>query len=279
MNRPAEELVAEFKKKTEKYVSLIDLAIEELLEEYSNTGLYEPMVYALEGGKRIRPLLLLLTTEVVGGDVGKALKASAAIELLHTESLIHDDIIDMTTIRRGKPAFHVSYDYYTSLLSADFVFGVILRISSQYMDKRIADGISEAALKMCDGEMEELKVRENGASINWEDYLRIAGNKTASLFEASTKIGAIIGNAGLETVEQLARFGYNLGLAYQMRDDIIDLNGSPILFRIKVEDSILNLLKKELKNRIEISRRMLEGLKECKAKEMLSYLISLIESV
>ena len=276
MSEYREALITEFKRRTGKYGRLVELALDELLEEYSDSPLYEPMLYALEGGKRIRPILLLLVSEAVGGEVWGALSASVAIELLHTESLIHDDIIDMATVRRGKPAFHVNYGYRTSLLTADFVFGIILKLASQYRDRRVADCISEAALRMCQGEMEELELGKGKGSISWEAYVKIAGDKTASLFEAAAKLGAVLGGADRELVERMAEFGYNLGLAYQMRDDLIDLEESPILKRIDSDRPVLELLKDEIERRVALAKEAIEGLRDCEAKELLAYLTDLM---
>jgi octaprenyl-diphosphate synthase len=116
--------------------------------------------------------------------------AATAIELLHTESIIHDDIIDEEKQRRGKPSFHVKYGYNSSILTADFVLGVILNISSKLKDPRIINELSNAATKMTEGEMMEIKLGKE-IDITEDDYIKVLEFKTASLFEASAKIGAI----------------------------------------------------------------------------------------
>lgn len=272
-----EDLILKLREENRHYIELIDRAINEVLGEFSGTRFYGPMLYALEGGKRIRPLMLLLVTEAVGGDARDALKASAAIELLHTESIIHDDIIDEGEVRRGRKAFHLSYGYNTSLLTADFVFGVILKIAGEYGDSRIPRSISEAALMMCEGEMEEIEVSSSGKRIGWPDYIRIVSNKTASLFRASSLIGAVIGGADERTVDKMGAFGRSLGIAYQIRDDLHDYDSSPLLSRVVVGGSLERVMKDEAKRYADLALGSLSCLEEGEAKDSLIKLVEVIK--
>ena len=137
--------------KMKHYVDKIDRGLARELEMYSGSRFHDPLVYATEGGKRIRPIILMMSAETVGYTDDHLLDAAVAVELLHTESMIHDDIIDEETSRRGKMTFHVRYGYSSSLLTADFVFAMILAIAARYKDKRVADEISSAALQMAEG--------------------------------------------------------------------------------------------------------------------------------
>src|ERR671917_97031 len=162
--------------------------------------------------------------------------AATAIELLHTESIIHDDIIDEENQRRGKPSFHVKYGYNSSILTADFVLGVILNISSKLKDPRIITELSNAATKMTEGEMMEIRL-SNEIDITEDDYIKVLEFKTASLFEASAKVGAIVGGGDEEQIHTMTSFGNLLGIAYQIHDDLIDWNNENRLFNMLVKKS------------------------------------------
>jgi len=134
------------------YAERADRALAEELEFYKHSRFHDPLVYAIEGGKRIRPVLLMLSAEAIGCKDDSVLGACVAVELLHTESIIHDDIIDEEQARRAKMAFHLKYGQSASLLTADFVFAMILAIAARYRDRRVSQEISGAALLMADGE-------------------------------------------------------------------------------------------------------------------------------
>ena len=218
------------------YLEKIDEALKRELDLYSWSEFHAPLRYACEGGKRIRPLILLLSAESVrskkptGPD---AYLAASAIELLHTESIIHDDIIDEENLRRGKPSFHVKYGYNSSILTADFVLGIILNIGSKLNSKSVVNELSNAATRMSEGEMMEIRLGKEH-EISEDDYIKVLEYKTASLFEASAKIGAIIGGGDEDQVRAMASFGNLLGIAYQIHDDLIDWNNENRLFNMLV---------------------------------------------
>lgn len=217
------------------YLAKIDDALKRELDLYSWSEFHAPLRYACEGGKRIRPLILVLSTECIRPKKTStdAYIAASAIELLHTESIIHDDIIDEENLRRGKPSFHVKYGYNSSILTADFVLGVILNIASKLSDKRIVNELSNAATRMSEGEMMEIRLGKE-VEISEDDYIKVLDYKTASLFEASAKIGAIIGGGDDDQVRAMTSFGNLLGVAYQIHDDLIDWNNENRLFNILV---------------------------------------------
>lgn len=252
------------------YAKMVDEALIGELQNYLGSDFYEPLKYALEGGKRIRPIILLLSNRVAGGCEADALKEAVAVELLHTESIIHDDIIDDETIRRGKPVFYVVYGFNTSLLTADFVFGIILSIVAR-SKKDIAEDLASAALQMCEGEIMEMKVEAEGGELPLEKYLSIVSKKTASLFEAAAKIGAKLASADEKVVEALSRYGYNIGIAYQIQDDILDWsNGSKIARRVKVGDGDVKKVLAELAAKYaDEAKTSLKDLPDCEAKQIL----------
>ena len=217
------------------YLAKIEDALKREVDLYSWSEFHAPLRYACEGGKRIRPLILVLSAECIKSKKLEpdAYLAASAIELLHTESIIHDDIIDEENQRRGKPSFHVKYGYNSSILTADFVLGVILNISSKLKDPRIINELSNAATKMTEGEMMEIRLGKE-MDITEDDYIKVLEFKTASLFEASAKIGAITGGGDEEQIHTMTSFGNLLGIAYQVHDDLIDWNNENRLFNMLV---------------------------------------------
>ena len=215
-----EELIRELEIRSEAYIMRFDKALIKVFDNHLWSSFHEPLLYATHGGKRIRPLILMLSAEAVGVPSTKTDLASVAVELLHTESIIHDDIIDEQIKRRDRDSFHKRYGNNTSILTADFVFGIILEIASRYNDPRVAKELSSAAIKMCEGEHRELNM--NARKVPWVEYLTVISEKTAALFQTSSKLGAIIGGGNEEEIDGLAGFGVNLGIAYQIHDDILD---------------------------------------------------------
>lgn len=215
-----EELIRELEIRSEAYIMRFDKALIKVFDNHLWSSFHEPLLYATHGGKRIRPLILMLSAEAVGVPSTKTDLASVAVELLHTESIIHDDIIDEQIKRRDRDSFHKRYGNNTSILSADFVFGIILEIVSRYNDPRVAKELSLAAIKMCEGEQRELNM--NARKVPWVEYLTVISEKTAVLFQTSSKLGAVIGGGNEEEIDGLAGFGVNLGIAYQIHDDILD---------------------------------------------------------
>ena len=249
-NLEANPLIEQFR----EYLSKINDALKRELELYSWSEFYAPLKYACDGGKRIRPLILVLSAE--SAKVGKVnssklgedtFMAATAIELLHTESVIHDDIIDEENLRRGKPSFHVKYGYNSSILTADFVLGIILNIGSKLNNPRVLSELSNAAIKMSEGEMMEIKLAKD-PKIREDDYIKVLEHKTASLFETSAKVGAILGEGEEDEIRAMATFGNLLGIAYQIHDDLIDWNNEDRLFNILVKK---NDQSKEFVDRME----------------------------
>jgi len=222
------------------YLSKIDNSLMSELGRYSWSEFYGPLIYACEGGKRIRPLILLLAAESIkisnrdnSNLTDDIFLAASAIELLHTESVIHDDIIDQENLRRGKPSFHVKYGYNSSILTADFVLGIILNIGSKINNPTVSGELSKAAIKMSEGEMMEIQMGKN-PEISIRDYIQVLEHKTASLFEASSKIGAILGGGTEDEIHSMAAFGHLLGIAYQIHDDLVDWNNEDRLFNVLI---------------------------------------------
>ncbi|MDW0330419.1 MAG: polyprenyl synthetase family protein [Nitrososphaeraceae archaeon] len=225
------------------YLSKINEYLARELDLYSWSEFYTPLRYASEGGKRIRPLILVLSAETIlankhsNTDITEDMfLASCAIELLHTQSVIHDDIIDKQDYRRGKPSFHIKYGYNSSILTADFVLGIILSICTKINNAKVSAELSTAAIKMSEGEMMEIKLTKD-PYLKEDDYIKVVEHKTASLFEAASKIGSLLGGGTDEEICAMGSFGHLLGIAYQIHDDIMDWNNEDRLFNILVRNN------------------------------------------
>ena len=264
-----------------KYIEKIDAALNAELELYSESEFREPLKFAIEGGKRIRPIILLLATESVGKIDENAFAGACAIELLHTESVIHDDIIDNETKRRQKDPFHIKYGYNTSVLTGDFVLGLILNISSRLDNPRITKDLATAAMLMSEGEILEGKLEES-EDATFDDYLKVMEYKTATAFEMAAKLGAIIGGGSEEQIESLAEYGKNIGIAYQIRDDLMDWKNEDKLFNLLVKKSsdpriVFNKMEEMLENFSERALDSLRKINESEAKNNLETLVKFTE--
>ncbi|HXV38521.1 MAG TPA: polyprenyl synthetase family protein [Nitrosopumilaceae archaeon] len=268
-------LIKDYKQHLDK----INEALKRELDLYSASEFVEPLQYALDGGKRIRPLILLLSAESVGICDENAYAAACAVELLHTESVIHDDIIDNETLRRRKDPFHIKYGYNTSILTGDFVLGLILNITSRINNPRIAGELATTAMMMSDGEMIETRL-ESIEDVTFDDYLKVMEYKTATAFEAASKIGAILGGGTEDQILALAEYGKNVGIAYQIHDDLQDWNNEDKLFNVLIKKSsdprdVFNHMDYLLKDYSLKSKAGLRKIKECPAKSHLENLLDL----
>ena len=261
-----------------KYIEKIDSALDKELELYSESEFCEPLKYALEGGKRIRPIITLLAAESVGQIDENVYAGACAIELLHTESVIHDDIIDNETQRRHKDPFHIKYGYNTSVLTGDFVLGLILNISSRLDKARVTKDLATAAMLMSEGEVLEGKLEES-EDVTFEDYIKVMDYKTATAFEMAAKLGAVIGGGSEEEISGLAEYGKNIGIAYQIKDDLMDWKNEDKLFNLLDKKStdprvVFNKMEELLKSYAEKASESLRKIRDSDSKHNLEELVS-----
>ncbi|WP_309641193.1 polyprenyl synthetase family protein [Flavobacterium sp.] len=213
-------------------------------EQHNNEpkNLYEPIHYILGlGGKRIRPVLTLMTAEIFDVDYKKALPAALAVEVFHNFSLIHDDIMDDAPLRRGHETVHEKWDVNTGILSGD----AMLILAYQYFEKyepnifkELAKLFSKTALEVCEGQQWDVDF-ENRDDVTIPDYLKMIEYKTAVLVAAAMKMGAIIAETSQENANLIYEFGLNLGLAFQLQDDYLDAFGNPETFGKQVGGDII----------------------------------------
>jgi len=259
------------------YIDRINRSLDKELDLYSESEFIEPLKYSLDGGKRIRPIILVLAAECVGIVDDNTLTASCAVEFLHMESIIHDDIIDNETLRRQKDPFHIKYGYNTSVLTGDFVLGLILGISSRLDNARITKELASTAMLMSEGEMIENRL-ETSEDATFDDYLKVIEYKTAVAFQAASRIGAIIGKGSEEEIESLSEYGKNIGIAYQIRDDLLDWKNEDKLFNLLIKKSsdprvVFDKMEELLKNYSEKARNGLRKIPDNEAKMSLDNLI------
>jgi len=259
------------------YIKKINTVLDSELELYAESEFKEPLKYALNGGKRIRPIILLLASECVGEIDDNTFAAACAIEFLHTESVIHDDIIDNETLRRQKDPFHIKYGYNTSVLTGDFVLGLILNIASRINNPRVTKNLATTAMMMSEGEVLEGRL-EASEDVTFDDYLKVIEYKTATAFETASRLGAIISGGSEEEIESLADYGKNIGIAYQIRDDLLDWQNEDKLFNILIKKSsdprdIFNDMEELFKKYSDRAIYSIRKIKDSQAKDNLENLV------
>jgi len=263
--------------KYSEYIKKINNVLDLELELYTESEFKEPLKYALDGGKRIRPIILLLASECVGKIDDNTFAAACAIEFLHTESVIHDDIIDNETLRRQKDPFHIKYGYNTSVLTGDFVLGLILNIASRINNPRVTKNLATTAMMMSEGEVIEGRL-EASEDVTFDDYLKVIEYKTAVAFETASRLGGIISGGNEEQIECLANYGKNIGIAYQIRDDLHDWQNEDKLFNFLIKKStdpriIFNRMEDLMKKYSDRALFSIRKITDCEAKNNLENLV------
>ncbi len=176
------------------------------------------------GGKRLRPLLTLSTARMLGVDTDAHVKLAAAVEFIHTATLLHDDVIDESVLRRGKTAANVLWGNKSSVLVGDFLFSRSFRLMVEVGSFEVLDILSNAAAVIAEGEVMQLSTAKDTATSE-EDYMAVIEAKTAALFAAAARSGGIAAGATKEQEDALDQFGRNLGIAFQLVDDALDYSG------------------------------------------------------
>ena len=235
----------------------IENAVKELFKNLRFTeeprGLYDPLRYMMEiGGKRIRPRLCLLTYSLFKNELNaEVLGPAAALEVFHSFTLIHDDIMDKADVRRGVPTVYRKWDENTAILSGDVMSIESYKLIAKAPAKVLPEALnlfSTTAAQVCEGQQYDMDF-ENLDSVPMEDYLKMIGLKTAVLIACSAKMGALIAGADDRACDQLYRYGYDLGLAFQIADDWLDTYSDPKVFGKAIGGDILNNKKSWLLTR------------------------------
>ncbi len=204
-------------------------------------NLYEPVAYAMSaGGKRIRPLLVLLGCQLFSDEVDNALPAALAIEVFHNFTLLHDDIMDHADMRRGRPTVHRQFSDNAAILSGDamaFLAYKLLLESRTGEMQQLTGLFTRTALEVCEGQQYDMDF-ETRMEVSTSEYIEMIRLKTAVLLGCALKAGAICGNAGDDSADGVYRIGINLGIAFQLQDDLLDTYGSEVEFGKKIGGDI-----------------------------------------
>lgn len=217
----------------DRYQETVAQASEKYTFKEHPTELYEPMNYIIShGGKRLRPIMVLMANDLFGGDLQKALKPALAIEFFHNFTLIHDDIMDEAPLRRNKPTIHTLHGLNIGILSGD---ALLIKAYQFFEDlepelfKKCIQIFSETGAVLCEGQQQDVNF-ETQENVTYEDYIQMITNKTGVLSAASFKIGALIAGASTEDAEKLYNFGKHIGIAFQIMDDYLDVFGDMTQF-------------------------------------------------
>lgn len=196
-------------------------------------GLYEPIEYTLaSGGKRLRPRLVLLAAEMFGGKEEKVLPAALAIEVFHNFTLLHDDVMDKADIRRGRPTVHVRWNDNTAILSGDQMVIEAYTLLSRVPADRLSETLrlfNKMATEICEGQQYDMEF-EGREQVSIEEYMQMIRLKTSVLLATALQIGAYVAGANAAQQKALYEYGINIGLAFQIQDDILDVYGDPRTF-------------------------------------------------
>ena len=239
------------------------------------------------GGKSIRPIILMLCTEICGGDRNKSINAALAIELIHSASLIHDDVLDDGIIRRGVESAHKKYGVPAAILCGDFLISKAISLISSYGTDSVLE-FGRAGMYMAEGET--IDISSNGAEFGRQNYYECISKKTASLFAASAAIGAYVAGADREKAMVFRSFGESVGNAYQIVDDLLEyLNRLedkhsnfesvtlPLLYERSVgREEAVNLTVREVLMHVNKAKGILDDFSDSVAKDKLLLVTNLI---
>lgn len=207
------------------------------------SSLYEPISYALSaGGKRLRPALLLMTADAFGSELSRAIKPAIGIETFHNFTLLHDDVMDNSDTRRGRPSVHSKWDVNTAILSGDTMLTLATQYVSEVDDmqlRKVLDAFNSMAIRVYEGQRLDMDF-ETRDDVEIDDYIRMIMDKTGALLAASCMIGAIIGGASDEDASRMYEYGMMLGVAFQIQDDWLDVYGDSNTFGKPIGGDINN---------------------------------------
>jgi len=226
----------------DELLELINIALDQVDLNKKPAKLYNPIRYVLSiGGKRIRPVLCLMACELYDDRLEKAVQPALALEIFHNFTLLHDDIMDKAEKRRNKDCVHIRWDENVAILSGDAMQLLSYQILNQLPEKHLKECLTlftRTAIEVCEGQQFDMDF-ETQDHVDIEDYLEMIRLKTAVLIATSLKMGAILGGASKKEADLLYQFGLETGLAFQLKDDLLDVYGDPLTFGKKIGGDIL----------------------------------------
>ena len=224
----------------QEYLDTVNQAIAAIPYPEQPSQLYEPIAYHMAlGGKRIRPVLALMACDALGGDLDNALDAAVGIEMFHNFTLLHDDVMDNADVRRGKPTVHRRWNDNTAILSGD----TMLTIATQYIartgSQEVMDLFNRTAIEIYEGQQWDMDFEDRN-DVTVEEYIMMIRLKTSVLLGCALKAGALIADARDEDADAIYEAGVNMGLAFQLMDDMLDVWGDPETFGKEIGGDIMN---------------------------------------
>ena len=229
----------------ERYKEIIDESLLKYLDSLPSYTIYEPIKYIVNlGGKRFRSSLTLLAADLYGGDPALAIKEAMAVELFHNFTLVHDDIMDEATLRRGQQTVHEKWSTNDAILSGDLLYALVNQIltESKSSNQPIHSVFHKTSIEVCEGQSLDM-IFEEKSEVSEEEYLNMIKLKTAVLVACALKMGAMVGGATETDAQLLYNFGINLGIAFQIHDDILDAYPIGEKFGKKIGGDILEKKK------------------------------------
>ena len=225
-----------------KYRDAFESGLKNYLDKKSPENLYEPIQYILNlGGKRIRPLLVLMSADLFGKKYKEAVSAALAIEIFHNFTLVHDDIMDSAELRRGSATVHNKWNINTGIISGDVMLIKAYQALEEYENplfSKLTKLLNKTALEVCEGQQYDIDFEEK-EDVNQNNYLEMIRLKTAVLIGCALKMGALIADASQDDLEAIYKFGELLGIAFQIQDDYLDVYGDSISFGKKIGGDII----------------------------------------
>lgn len=238
-----QNLMNKFQKIYDEFLEEVENYLNKYIPLAEPTMLYEPFRYIVSGGgKRIRPVLTMLSSGAVGGNPHEALFAGAAIEILHNFTLVHDDIMDKSPIRRGKQTIHLKWDEATAILTGDVMVGYAYKLLENYSSHpnlaQIYRTLTHGLIEVCEGQVFDMMFNEK-KDVSIDDYLLTIRKKTAKILETCVIAGAYVGNAGDKQIKLLREYAENIGIAFQIQDDVLDLMADEAAFGKHIGQDII----------------------------------------
>lgn len=225
------------------YLRLVEGAVNNINYPAQPANLYAPIVFTMrQGGKRVRPVLTLMTCEAMGGDPVKAVNVALGIELFHNFTLLHDDVMDRADLRRGQPTVHRKWNDNVAILSGDTMLNMAARAISQVDDdivRPMVDLFNDTAIKVYEGQQYDMDFEKRN-DVTVDEYMKMIRLKTSVLLGCACKAGALVAHTDTENADSIYNMAVNLGLAFQLQDDYLDVWGDPVTFGKEIGGDIVN---------------------------------------
>ena len=222
------------------YLDTINAAIAAIPYPEQPNQLYEPIAYHMAlGGKRVRPVLALMACDALGGDMGNAVDAALGIEMFHNFTLLHDDVMDNADVRRGKPTVHRLWNDNTAILSGDTMLTIATQFIAKSGSQEVMDLFNKTAIEIYEGQQWDMDY-ETRNDVTVDEYINMIRLKTSVLLGCALKTGALLADASDEDAAAIYEAGVNMGLAFQLRDDMLDVWGDPKTFGKEIGGDIMN---------------------------------------